>query len=67
MLNSGESGLMFQALKQVIALFVLCVVLKQSFAFSALPFWIGIYKHMGNKHGCIQYLLDSPPSSILPL
>lgn len=36
---------MSQALNQVIVLFVLCVTLKQSFAF--LPhFLIGVYKHM---------------------
>lgn len=54
MVNSGYSSLMLQILKQVIALFVLCVTLKQSFAFF-LPFWIGVYKPMGNKHSHIQY------------
>lgn len=57
---------MFQILKQVIALFVLCVLLKQSFTFYP-PFWIGVQKHMENKHRCIEYSLGCPPGSILCL
>ena len=45
---------MLQVLEQVIALCVLCVMLKQSFAFFP-PFWIGVYKHMENKGKSIQH------------
>ena len=63
-LNSGYSSLMLQVLEQVIALFVLCVMVKKSFAFFP-PFWIGVYKHMENKCGHIQYSPDCSPGSIL--
>lgn len=53
------SGLMFQVLKQLIALFVLCVILKQSFAFFS-PFWDGGLKHMENQCRWIQYSLHCP-------
>ena len=40
MLNSGNSDSMIQILKQVTVLVVLCVMLKQSFAFF-IPFGLG--------------------------
>ena len=53
-------------IEELIALFVLCILLKQSFAFF-LPFWVGVYKHMENQCGQIQDSLDCPPDFILCL
>lgn len=57
----GASGI-----EELIALFVLCILLKQSFAFFP-PFWGGVYIHMENKCGQIQDSLDCPPDFILCL
>lgn len=66
MLKSGYRCLIFQVSKQAIARFVLCIMVKQSFAYFPV-FWIGVYKHIENKCGQIQHSLDCPPGSILHL
>lgn len=53
----------FQVLRQIIALFILWIILKQSFGFFPHS-QIGVYKH-NDKCGWIQYFLGCPPGSIL--